>query len=418
MKIAIFSDCYLDLTGGIVTSINSQKAELEKLGHTVYIFTTAFSKSEQELKKFAKKNIYIVPSCKFLIRGVTPISRRPPIIEKWIMDKHPEIKNFDIFYTHHEVGCSIAGLRLGKKLHIPTVQVMHGREDMGETMLIPFGFRTITAMLLNYSHACFIPHHDKVHRDENLADTFAKAKMWTLMVNHANHADYVISPSEHMQRKLQHYGVKREIMIFPNGLDDQSFPAKVSPKSLKSGEELRIIWHSRVSGEKRIIPFFRALNQVTGKYRLDVYGGGGDLKKAKRYAKNHRLNVYFHGPTDFKEVQTAIQNAQLDVLTSYNYDNHPLTLVEAEACGVPVFFCDPDMAEFVPAGGFLVSKNESPAEMSETISNIFKHPECIHKMSEVMISHRDEVLVSHRIRVLERFFQEISNHQQSSKRSK
>ena len=31
MKIAIFSDCYLDLTGGITSSINAQKAALEKI---------------------------------------------------------------------------------------------------------------------------------------------------------------------------------------------------------------------------------------------------------------------------------------------------------------------------------------------------------------------------------------------------
>lgn len=42
MKIAIFSDCYLDLTGGIVTTINAEKAELERRGHTVYVFSSAY----------------------------------------------------------------------------------------------------------------------------------------------------------------------------------------------------------------------------------------------------------------------------------------------------------------------------------------------------------------------------------------
>ena len=153
MKIAFFSDCYLDLTGGIVTSINAQKAELERRGHTIYIFSTGFPKSKTELKKLAEKNIFQVPSCKLCFLGLTPVSRRPKIIERWLLKNHPEIKDFDIYYIHYEAGCSIAGLRLAKQLKIPTVQVMHGREDMGETNIIPFGFRTIVAILLNWFHS-------------------------------------------------------------------------------------------------------------------------------------------------------------------------------------------------------------------------------------------------------------------------
>ena len=62
MKIAFFSDCYLDLTGGIVTSINAQKAALEAKGHTVYVFSTSYPKSETELNKLAQQNIFPVPS--------------------------------------------------------------------------------------------------------------------------------------------------------------------------------------------------------------------------------------------------------------------------------------------------------------------------------------------------------------------
>ncbi len=64
MKIAFFSDCYLDLTGGIVSSINAQKAALEKNGHTVYIFSSGYPRSREKLKELAKNHIYQVPSCK------------------------------------------------------------------------------------------------------------------------------------------------------------------------------------------------------------------------------------------------------------------------------------------------------------------------------------------------------------------
>ena len=241
MKIAFFSDCYLELTGGIVTSINAQEQALEARGHTVYVFTTSYPKSETELKKLAKQNIFPVPSCKYLIRGVTPVSRRSMIIENWLQTKHPEIKEFDVFYIHYEAGCSIAGLRLGKKLKIPTFQVMHGREDMGVTSIVPFGLRTITATILNWFHSWFIPHPIKVYRDDFLADTTAKAKMWTMMVNHANYADYVICPSHHFAKKLKHYGVKHQIYTIPNGYPDANFPSNPPLKKLLPGETLQII---------------------------------------------------------------------------------------------------------------------------------------------------------------------------------
>ena len=406
MKVAFFSDCYLDLTGGITSSINAQKTALEKNGHTVIVFTTGYPRSKKELKKLAHENIFIVPSCKLFFRGLTPISRRPGIIENWLLKKHPEIKDFDVFYIHYESGCSIAALRLGKKLHIPTIQVMHGREDVGETNLIPRGLRTIVAYLLNWFHSWYIPHPVKVRRDDYLADNFAKAKMWTLMVNHANYADFVLTPSNHFRKKLLHYGVKKEIKVFPNGFPDNLFPKNPPVKTLKPNNELKMIWHSRVSAEKRMMPFLRALKNVKGNFRLDVYGGGGDYFRAKRFAKRHHLNVVFHGNVKFETIQAAILKAHLDVLVSYNFDTFGNTLIEAEAHGIPVFFCDPDMKEVVPAGSYVMSKNESPAAMTEALNDLLKHPETIEQMSKIMLKNRSDILVSHRIKILEQIFHE------------
>ena len=404
MKIAFFSDCYLDLTGGIVTSINAQKAELERRGHTVYVFSSGFPKSKEKLEALAKNHIYQVPSCKLCFLGLTPVSRRPKVIERWLLKEHPEIKDYDIFYIHYESGCSIAGLRLGKQLKIPTIQVMHGREDMGETNIIPFGFRTIVAIFLNWFHSWYLPHKTNIPRDNYLADNYAKAKMWTLMVNHANYADLVLTPSEHFRKKLLHYGVKKEIKVLPNGFSDEKFPKIAKLKTVESHENLNIIWHSRVSAEKRMMPFLHALKNANGKYRLDVYGGGGDYFRAKRFVKRNKMNVKFHGNVKFETLLKAFETADLDVLVSYNFDTFGMTLIEAEAYGIPVFFCDPDMKEVVPNGSYIFSKNETPEAMAEALNELLNHPEKIAKMSETMLTHREEILVSKRIDSFEKIF--------------
>lgn len=407
MKIAFFSDCYLDLTGGIRSSINAQKKALEDDGHEVYIFTTGYPKNKDGLKNLAEQNIFQVPSCKVFFRGLTPISRKPKIVEKWLMKNHPEIKDFDIYYIHYESGCSIAGLRLAKQLNIPSIQVMHGREDEGESHIIPFGLRNFVAFFLNLFHSWYIPNKTKIKRDSYLANTYAKAKMWTLMVNHANYADLVLTPSEHFRKKLIHYGVKKEIKVFRNGFPDEKFPKNPPVKSLKPNEELRIIWHSRVSAEKRIMPFLRALTKVKGKYRLDVYGGGGDFFRARRFAKRHKLKAFFHNNTTFDNLYKKIENSHLDVLVSYNFDTFGMTLIEAESAGVPVFFCDPDMEEIVPKGSFIKSEDETENAMAAALNNLLENPKKIEKMSSVMLEHRNEILMSKHIKSLEKIFNDI-----------
>lgn len=407
MKIAIFSDCFLDLTGGITSSIRAQKRALEERGHEVEVFSTGFPRSKAELSKLAQDKIYQVPSCKLFFWKLTPVSRRPGIIEKWLLREHPEIREYDVFYVHYEAGCSIAGLRLGKRLGIPTVQVMHGREDMGETNIIPYGLRTFVAWGLNWLHSWYMPHKARVRRDQYLADNTAKAYMWTLMVNHANYADLVITPSRHFRDKLVHYGVTKKIEVVPNGYPDDLFPTEVKVRELRDGKKLRMIWHSRVSAEKRMMPFLRALTQVRGKWRMDVYGGGGDYFRAQRFARRNGLNVKFHGNVKFEVIKKALAKSHLDILASYNFDTFGMTLIEAEAAGVPVFFCDPDMREVVPIGGYLMSDFIDPQSMAATLNLIMDDPAKIRKMSTVMIKHRHEILESERIKGLEKIFVQL-----------
>lgn len=411
MKIAIFSDCYLDLSGGIVTTINAEKTALEARGHTVYVFSSAYPRSAAEKQKLAKNRIFPVKSCKIFGRGLTPIARRPKIIEKELEKSYPELKDFDIFYIHYEAGCSIAGLRLAKKYNIPAVQVMHGREDIGEEKLIPYGLRTFVAVMLNWFHSWYLPHETKVPRDNYLAKTLAAAKMWALMVNHTNFADLVITPSEHFRKKLIHYGVSREIIALSHGVNDNLVAEKVLRRELKPGEPLNIIWHSRLTEEKRILPFLKALKNVKNPYHLDIFGSGVEEKLAKTYAKTHHLNATFHGEASFAEIWQTLKKSHLDVLVSYNYDTFGMTLIEAEAAGTPVFIVDPDMKEIVPEGSFVLADAPDSENMTNSLNKIFTQPEKIAKMSEKMLKNRENVRLSLKIDKLEQIFEKLAkNH--------
>lgn len=407
MKIAFFSDCYLDLTGGIISVINAEKAELERRGHTVYVFSSAYPRSDKAKKNLAKHHIFPVPSHRFLLRGITPIARRPSIVIKYLKKNFPELADFDVFYVHYEASVSIAGLKLAKFYNIPSIQMMHGREDVGETNLIPYGLRTLVATLLDHFHAKCVPVEVKISRDNYLASRLAHAKMWEIMVRQANFADLVLTPSRHFRAKLLHYGVTRPIKVLPNGLPDELIPPKVQPKSYDATRPLKIIWHNRLSAEKRMMPFLHALTKVKGPYILEVYGGGGDYFRAKRFAKNHHLNAHFHNTTPFDTIYKKLAQSDLDVLVSYNFDTFGMTLIEAQSVGVPVLIADPDLKEIVPAGSYLLSSTPTPDAMADALNQLFTHPAKIQQMSKIMLKNRDNIKISTNIDEFEKLVKNL-----------
>ena len=75
-----------------------------------------------------------------------------------------------------------------------------------------------------------------------------------------------------------------------------------------------------------------------------------------------------------------------------------MTLLEAEATGLPVFFCDPVMGEVVPQGSYVLAGGPEAAAMAITLENM--PAEQVEEMSEVMLAHRKEVLQEVQIKKL------------------
>ena len=122
MRIAVFTDIYAPwATGGIVSSIQAQKRELEKLGHTVVVFCPGFDSDDP--------TVVTVPTFKWLKINETAVARTPQEIETAILDQRPEFgREFDLVHAHYEAACSIAGIRLARRFGLPVVQTMHGRK--------------------------------------------------------------------------------------------------------------------------------------------------------------------------------------------------------------------------------------------------------------------------------------------------
>lgn len=405
MRIAIFTDLYLEIAGGIPSSISAQKTALEQLGHQVTIFCPA-------TKAPKNRSIIALPTLKLKINGA-PIARRPKKLIKFIEANFPNFKtDFDLIHTHYEAATSIAGIILAKKYHLPLIQTMHGREDQAVAINVPYPFKTIVAVILNTLHfnglKSYVSTDSKIKPDHYLAPTLATSNMWELMVREANCADQVITPSQHFADKLKHYGVRRPITAVSNGVSDEIIQHSTQTvRTLKKSNSspLRIIWTNRLSREKRILPFLEALAIVkrsTDQFFFTAVGDGNQIKAAQKFVKRHDLNdnVKFLGAVSHQAALTLLKNEHLSIINSYGFDTQGLTTLEAGAVGLPVIYCDPDMSQVVLPGAGLLATDNSPTAMANLILSIIKQPELIEKMSRSALSHQHQALQSTQIQQL------------------
>ncbi|MBB1549570.1 glycosyltransferase [Candidatus Saccharibacteria bacterium] len=430
MRIAFFTDVFLEVPGGIPSSIKAQKAALESLGHHVTIFCPGWEKQQPgismdkksrfSLNKNSNEDIIIVPSFKLLRPNGAPLAKSPKKVLQYIEKLYPVFSDsFDLVHVHYEASCSIAGVKLAKKYHLKLVQTMHGREDIAIYTNVPTPLNYLVAQLLNFLHQKSLESIQKrkitlPQKDDYLIKTSVHRNMWELMIRQASLADIVISPSQHFAKNLEHYHAAKTVHVVSNGIDDELL-AKYSFKirERQQNDPLKIIWSSRVSKEKRILPFLESIKQ--SKYhkniQLTVIGDGNQLQEAKAFAKANLTDtkIVFLGLVPHEELFQYEKDQHLSIINSYGFDTQGMTILEAIACGLPVIYADPAMDENIPDHCGLRAKNNTPAAMAELLDYIFENPELIKAMSEAALKASPSVMQSAQIKKLLNLYQPISS---------
>ncbi|MCW0929023.1 glycosyltransferase family 4 protein [Streptococcus anginosus] len=310
MRIGLFTDTYFPQVSGVATSIRTLKTELEKLGHTVFIFTT----TDKDVNRYEDWQIIRIPSVPFFAFKDRRIAYRGFSTALEIARQY----QLDIIHTQTEFSLGLLGVWIAKELRIPVVHTYHTQyEDY--VRYIAKGM-VIRPSMVKYIVRGFM-----------------------------SDLDGVICPSEIVYDLLMKYKVKVEKRVIPTGIELAKFErpeitseniADLRGKLGISNQETMLLSLSRVSYEKNIQAVLAALPAVLEEnpdVKLVMAGDGPYLSDLKAQAK--RLNitdaVIFTGMIAPSETALYYKAADFFISASTS-ETQGLTYLESLASGTPI----------------------------------------------------------------------------------
>ena len=380
MRIALVTDYYLPTLGGVQTAVASLKNALTASGHRVTVFCPLATRGTDA-------DVVGLPVSPVFRPDGYPFAWSPRALTR-VMQHEFVKRGIDVVHTHSEMFAALSGIRAARSLGIPVVHTMHGRIDVYTASVLPVP--RVTVPLLAALHARQLSHRGlSVRPGAAYTSTSASRSMWRLMLAQSRASDQVIVPSRHFARKLIEQGVRTPVTVLSNGLDGKVLDAIGDPvaRTLNANEPLRLIWVGRLSPEKRPRVLADAARSFGPGVSVDVYGDGISRAAIERM----RAPVTLQGPVPQCDVLAAMRASHLLVSTSWDFDNQPMVMLEAIATGLPVLYCDPELAEVIPAGGGFLTETPDAAGVRDAIIRLRRAPDSIHSASIAMIAARAKV---------------------------
>lgn len=315
MRIGLFSDAYLPDINGVVSSIATLKAALEKLGHTVFVVS---NHNGINVKYDAENHILCLPGLEvkkfYGYKMSNPIQLRGK--------EYIRKMDLDVIHVHTEMGIGLFARQMAKKYNIPLVYTYH----------------TLYEDYLHYVNP----------KDFQTVDQAGRRVVRYLSKLAGNGPMAVIAPSNKTKKALQSYGVKTPIYIVPTGIDLSDFLKKnldaekiqaVRQSLGLSDEAHTVVFVGRIAKEKCIEMPIEALSKVKDdNLHLIIVGGGTDLKFYQNEAKELGIEerVHFVGKIPREEIPYYYSAFDCFVSASLS-ETQGMTYLEALASGLMVF---------------------------------------------------------------------------------
>lgn len=328
MKIGFFTDGYYPQINGVATTVQELKESLEDLNHNVYIVAPKFPKyKDKDSKIFRLKSFRLYKNPELRLSYMFPDK---------IFQKVFQI-DFDIIHGFSGGSVPSLGLAIAKLKKKPYVFTYNTR-------------------LNQYTHYFL---GGKVLRPK------AVEKVVEL---YCNVCDYVIAPADYVKDELLAFGVKKPIVVIPNGVDTNKFkPGKsnfLRNKLKLSSTDKIVLYVGRLAKEKSVDFLINSFSKVKeeGVY-LVLVGDGPERQNLEKLISKLGLEqkVLLTGFVEHANLVDVYNSADLFVFAS-STETQGMVIPEAMSSGLPILTIkDKVFAQFIEdsVSGFMVDKKQT-----------------------------------------------------------
>ena len=174
-----------------------------------------------------------------------------------------------------------------------------------------------------------------------------------------------LCPSEFLAGKM------REAGVFPDRMRHVPHFVKTAGVEVKSQPGGGVVFAGRLSPEKGVDTLIEAAAMAG--VHLDIAGEGPQMQSLQAIAERLAGGlVTFHGRIPLPEVRELLRSGSVAALPARWYENQPLSILDAFACGVPVVGTSlggiPELIED-RVDGYLVPPND-PAQLADRLRAI------------------------------------------------
>lgn len=349
LTIGIFLEHYDPFFSGVITSVKTLRAELERRGHKVYIIAPSAGKF-----KDVDPNVIRIPSFATSALENTTVG----VPTRALMRRLNAI-DFDIIHSQEVFFTCIAGMKLAKKKKIPYVQTYHTLWDRFiDQYELGVRAKLLGLSFLSYPFVFGVRKSLKLlsKPDHSVSEKkFLPRLMWGHMLSMGEGADAIVVPSKHLAGEIEASGIKVPVYAIPNG--QQPFKrssGKLLPR--KKAGSLRILSVARHSPEKRVDVLIDAVAKTKTPVQLILIGEGPTDAVLRAQVARLKLEdkVLFMGHLGNSVVREVMNESDILALASYNFDNQPMVILEAVEAGLPIIYCDPKLEEGLSADNALL----------------------------------------------------------------
>jgi len=322
MRIAMMTNNYKPVIGGVPISIERLAQGLRKRGHTVYIFAPDCGHTQQEP---------FVIRCKTLDTRLTGEFPVPSPFDPGIEDMFRCLQ-IDLIHVHHPMVMGQIALHLGEKYQIPVVYTYHTRYEMYLHYLKPY--------------AALEEHARENRAAQEAVHCIRDVTVPGLIRSFMRRCDLIFAPTPTMAEYLESENLPVPVRVMPTGLSSQAYfqePSAVQTlrEYFLEDKKYLLTTVSRLAKEKNFDFMLRALavlkEQIGDVFRVLVIGDGPERENLEQLANSLWLsdNIAFLGflPND----QLGMYHRAGDCfLFSSCSETQGIVLLEAMAAHTPV----------------------------------------------------------------------------------